>query len=662
MVSPPTFLATGRLPPLLFLLVILLAAWTLWPGVYGGFLFDDYPNLKGLGEIGGVHNWETFKAFVLGGFTGPTGRPLAIASFLIDSNIWPAPAFSFKYTNLLLHLLNGCLLTWASLQLCRFYGIPEIRTQYLALFNGAAWLLHPFLVSTTFYIIQRMALLAALFCFAGIAAYLHGRRLSMKRPHAGRAWMLGGICLGTAFATLSKENGALLPFLLLVVEFCRPSTVPAAPTWIRGIFLYLPSLAIVVYLSSQVDFSENPWSHRPFNQPERLLTETRILWEYLGNLLIPQIEGAGLYQDGRTVSKGWTEPPTTLLAALGLALLLTAAFRARRRTPLASLAILFFFTGHLLESTVIGLELYFEHRNYLPSAFLFLPVAQVFFEIPQRISAWPRALMAFGILGTLAFLSHERAKLWGNPEQLELYWAVTAPTSPRAKNTLASYYFRHGDPSRAEATLQNALQEHPDSSLLTFSLLLIKVRTNTIEKTDFKQASERLENQTIDGQAIMGLRLLIESVITRNQQPWLMHESLKFVEELEKHPMAHKQYYIERILPYLKAKLYLSQQRWKDAEQQYKKAIALYKDIDAAMQMVSEMAIAQQPERAMRLLDMAEKLFPTQPERSLRFTRAYYQREINRVRSVLKRTAISSVQSSPQTHPLDLESTSESNQ
>ena len=46
----------------------------------------------------------------------------------------------------------------------------------------------------------------------------------------------------------------------------------------------------------------------------------------------------------------------------------------RRRLPVVACGILWFFVGHLLESTVIPLELMFEHRNYLPSFAVLLAV------------------------------------------------------------------------------------------------------------------------------------------------------------------------------------------------------------------------------------------------------------------------------------------------
>jgi hypothetical protein len=632
----PQSLYARYLPALALLATLVVTTIVLRPALDGGFLFDDYPNLKALGEWISVHDWFTFKSFVSEGFSGPTGRPVAMLSFLLDDNTWPSQAYSFKYTNLMLHLLSGTVLAWASLLLCRFYGVPEKKAQYFALFNAAAWLLHPFLVSTTFYIVQRMAQLVALFCFAGIAAYLHGRRLAPVHPRAGHLWMMGGIGLGTLLATFSKENGALLPLLILAIEFCRPKDVAPAKRWFRVLFLYVPSIAILGLLASYIDLSNHPWDQRPYNQPERLLTEARVLWDYLGNLFIPRIEGSGLYQDGLTVSRDLLHPASTLPAVLGLFALLAGGILARRRYPLLGLAVLFFFGAHLLESSLLGLELYFEHRNYLPAAFLFLPVAQGLNALPARLSPVLKVGLALCILGILGLLAHERAVLWGKPAQLDLYWALSATDSPRAQNALVAHLLSQGDTQGAQKTLLAARDRFPNSPLLTLRTLLFKLETNTAYIKDFTETGDRLVKQPLDAQALAGLRRLVEIVTQNPGNRAAQDETLRLIDRLATESRAGRSHLLWRLQPYLRAKILLAQKQYAAAERQYGIAMQRYGELDSAMQMVAEMASAGQPKRALRLLDTAGKLLSSQPEKAQRFSKSYYLREIQRLRATLE--------------------------
>jgi tetratricopeptide (TPR) repeat protein len=59
---------------------------------------------------------------------------------------------------------------------------------------------------------------------------------------------------------------------------------------------------------------------------------------------------------------------------------------AGRKAPLIAYSILFFFINHIIEGSVIPLELVFEHRNYLPSAFVFVPVAIVWIYLLEYFS------------------------------------------------------------------------------------------------------------------------------------------------------------------------------------------------------------------------------------------------------------------------------------
>ena len=90
--------------------VFLVTIFAYWPGLQGPFVLDDFSSLGALGNLGGVRDWDTFKAFVFGGTAGPTGRPLTLVSFLLDGNNWPTDPWPFKRTNLVIHLLNGALL------------------------------------------------------------------------------------------------------------------------------------------------------------------------------------------------------------------------------------------------------------------------------------------------------------------------------------------------------------------------------------------------------------------------------------------------------------------------------------------------------------------------------------------------------------------------
>lgn len=622
--------------PSIFLFLILTICFGIYSiGLKGDFLFDDYPNLQELGTYGTVDNWDKFRAFTSNGFAGPTGRPISLASFIIDANTWPTSPYPFKYTNLMIHLLNGVLLCWATLLLLKNYNYNEKKAIWISLVATAIWLLHPYMVSTTLYIVQRMAQLATLFTLTGIVGYLKARALLNRKPKQAYFYMAAVTITCTLLATYSKENGALLPLLILVIEFCNPNK-NYKPIWQwRAIFLWLPSLAILTLMLKYVTFADNPWPNRNFNMVERLYSEARIVTEYLFNLLIPQIELKGLYQDGFEVSRSLTKPITTLYSTFFLLILFISTFILRKKFPLFAISILFFFAAHLMESTVIGLELYFEHRNYTAALFLFLPLASSLYSLKRYINDHLVNFIVIIVLAILSFFTYERAKLWGNTEELQLYWAKISPNSPRAQNSIAEVLLNQGRYQESNQFLEHAIKRMPDSALLNVRLLLQKIYMNIATEQDFIQTAYKIQTQPFDAQAVQALRTLVEYVTLNDKNLNYVRSSLILINNLEKNAKYNHFPLFQRLMPYLKAKIYLAEKKPDQSLKQYQEAIVRYNDVEAGMMMVAELGSVGYPIQALTLLDQVEDIYQKQPKSDLKRSSKEYDSEISRIRTIL---------------------------
>lgn len=620
-----------------YVIVLLTAFWALWPATSGGFLFDDYPNLLTLKELGGISGFDDLRTFVFSGSAGPTGRPLAMLSFLIEDNAWPGNPAAYKYTNLLIHLLNATLLTWAGLLLGRMYGFSEKQAQRLAVINAAIWLLHPLFISTVFYIVQRMALLATLFCLGGITGYLYGRIQLQRRKRGAYLWMTLSITLGTLLGVLSKENAALLPLLIATIEYCAPKQDIRPARSFRIIFLWAPSLAIAGYLLSQIDLQSNIWPIRPFDQAQRLLTEPRVLWDYLGSLFIPHIEEAGLYKDNIQISTDWLRPTTTIWAITGLIVVLGVAFANRRKYPLISLAIFFYLAGHLLESSVIGLELYFEHRNYLPSIFLFLPVAQALLGLRRWTSRPVTGAIVVAILGVITLMAHQRAQLWGNPNKLKAYWALASPDSPRAQNSLAAVYYNLGDKHKALQILSEAINRRPDSAMLNIARLQHLVYSDLATPEDFTLAAQRLTHQPFNVETLSITRELIKTITTKKTAPWQRASAFEILTALKKNPRYAPLLPVKQLIPYLEGRLDIASRLPDKALRQYLTTMKYNQDFKVIMLMVAELASAGYPQQAMSLLRNATITGKLKEHDSIFVLQPSHRKEIARIRQLLLR-------------------------
>lgn len=417
-----------------------------WPGLPGAFFFDDEPNLL-LNEALAISRLD-FHALWRAAFSfnaGPLGRPLSMASFALNQYFAGWDAYYFKLTNVLIHLANGIgilILSRMILAACRRRGLDaltERQATWLALGISAAWLLHPIQLTSVLYVVQRMTSLSALFMIVGMIGYLWGR-LRLDAGRSGVALILASFAICFPLAVFSKENGALLPLYLLLLEAVLFRFQGPARRFIVGFFLatvLLPAMVAVGWLVLQPGWLAAGYVGRDFSLAERLLTEARVLWFYLRLVVLPDERVMGLYHDDFAVSHGLLDPPATLLALAGLAALLGLVLSGLRRAPVASLGVLWFLAGHLMESTLIGLELVHEHRNYLPVYGIVL-AAGYYLAVPVRVlgsSRTMRALIGAGLIAFLAAVTAVRAAHYGNPFTWAMSEAQHHPDSPRANHS-----------------------------------------------------------------------------------------------------------------------------------------------------------------------------------------------------------------------------------
>jgi hypothetical protein len=310
----------------------------------------------------------------------------------------------------------------------------------------------------------------------GLLAWVHGRdRFTATGGRDGVAWMFAGILGGTALATLCKANGLLLPTLAWVLEATvlartpQPAAAGLRLRRLRLLLLVLPTVLLLAYLALPLARLNDPLGIRPWTIGQRLLSEPRAIVHYLYLLVVPQSGSSGLFNDHFRASTSLLDPWTTLPSLVAVAGLAALGFATRLRAPALAAAVLFFLGGHLLESTSLPLELYFEHRNYLPALLLPWPVARV-------IGGWSRPAgvrfaAATAICLLLAATTWQRAATWGNPDALAELWAKQNPDSSRAQAMASIRETQRGEPEQAAERLLEQLRARPDDAQLALNLV-----------------------------------------------------------------------------------------------------------------------------------------------------------------------------------------------
>ncbi len=411
------------------------------------WVLDDPPNITNntplhIDNLMPEALWQTLHAKPFA--SGTLYRPVANLTFALNWYLGRDNPLGYHIVNLLIHILASLILYQTILLLFQTPALKRYSRQdafFIALLATILWAINPIQTQAITYIVQRMASLAAMFYIWAIFWYLRFR-LSTTADQQRRKSLF--ICLLCYLLSIgSKENGAILPLSFLLVEYTFfPKPEEKIYRFSRYILISL-GIAIIPaglwYCMQHSYFSHffSPIGSRPFSLYERLLTEPAILLFYLSLIFYPLPQRLSV-DHGVTLAHSFFGNWTTIPSILIILGLIVFALMRLRKYPILSFALLFFFTNHLIESTIIPLELIFEHRNYLPSMFLFVPVAAGLLYLLQFFSQHNRIIHAAIIIfipflvATTGWSTYLRNSVWSSEQSLWLDAVQKAPNNARA--------------------------------------------------------------------------------------------------------------------------------------------------------------------------------------------------------------------------------------
>jgi tetratricopeptide (TPR) repeat protein len=490
-------------------LLIAGSAATFLPGIAGPFIFDDYSNL--------IHNSyvkitaldvESLRRAAYSLDAGPLQRPVAMATFALN-HYWagtfrnPVP---YKLTNIAIHSINALLIWWllglifGRLTEFRASTWSKLSAQTIYVLAGSAailWTVHPIQVSTVLYVIQRMTQLSSLFTVLALIAYMIGRRAMLDTKRWG-AWLtIAGPVVFGALGLLCKENAVLIPLLMVLLEFVLfPSEYPWS-RWknvdpsLRLLVFFALGFALVAGSIAAILYALPPYSGRTFSMVERLLTESRVLWFYLFLIFVPRTDKFGHQHDDIEISTSLFQPWTTVPSVVAHMAVIFLALLVRRQHPLLTFGILWFYVSHLLESTIIALEIAYEHRNYLALLGPVLILVELT-ESAHRKLAWRRRWLLVGIAGMFAALTLLRSTQWGNTNAFYRYEAEHHPRSPRVQLGLSILLEYQGRYEEAAAAIRRAIALQPEEVGNYLALHLTTARQNKLPTLEEQQKTVQL--------------------------------------------------------------------------------------------------------------------------------------------------------------------------
>ncbi|UCG67539.1 MAG: tetratricopeptide repeat protein [Deltaproteobacteria bacterium] len=435
--------------------------------------FDDDPNITDnpnlhLKEI----TWQNLKRALFSDRNNPAYpyRPMACLTFALNHYFGGLNVFGYHLVNILIHLISSVFLflfIYHTLNLASLKAKYARQSYFIALLATTLWAINPVQTQAVTYIVQRMASLAGMFYIMSMFFYLKARR-----SETGSKKIIFFILCFVSFlmALGSKENAAILPLSLFLYEIVILQE--DAGSYLRrnrGVFLIvcggtlLLGLLYMYFKGGNIFSFLNGYENRPFTLTQRLLTQPRVTIFYFSLLLYPVPNRLSIAHSFQ-VSTSLFDPISTIFSILLISGAIAFAIYSAKKNPLFSFCILFFFLNHAIESSILPLELIFEHRNYIPSMLFFLPIAIGFYNLLQlytKKKAMKHIISAFIILlligvGHATFM---RNFTWKNERNLWMDAIEKSPDLFRPHHNLGKYYHDHGHKNEAILEYQKAIEK-----------------------------------------------------------------------------------------------------------------------------------------------------------------------------------------------------------
>ena len=481
---------------LLFILVVtVLVVYSI--SIKGPYVFDDTFNIRDNPNIR-LTNLK-FNGIIKAGFESPSPhRPVANISFALNYYFNRNDTTGYHFINILMHILTGIILFYlikATLRLLnarnsdsgfetyitaekqnlsiqnsnnanistslRSLDTTSNEILFISFFTTFIWLVHPLQTQTVSYIVQRMNCMAAMFYILSLLLYVKARLSNSK----GKKLVLFLGCILSGILSLgSKEIAATLPFFIFLYEWYFFQEVNLE--WLKRnsiylfCFLFIVALLIFFYMDGHpIERILSTYSHRDFTLLQRVLTEFRVVIYYISLIIFPHPKRLNLLFDF-PISHSFHDPITTFISFLAIAGMLVTAILLAKRERLLSFCILWFLGNLVIESSVIGLEIIFEHRVYLPSMFFILIVVSLVYRFvsSKRIVS----ILLCSVVIICSVWTYQRNIVWSNDVILWEDCVKKSPRKPRQHYNLGVVLAQKGKIDDAIKHYNKAIEIKPD--------------------------------------------------------------------------------------------------------------------------------------------------------------------------------------------------------
>jgi hypothetical protein len=432
-------------------------------------------------------------------------RCIGYVSFALNYYFGRLDVFGYHLVNIIIHILTGILFYFLALvtlkrdsllrkgiDINRESPVSGIKSSQLAAFFAAfLWLVNPVMIQSVTYIVQRFNSMGSMFYVLSLYCYIRGRICSGKKGYLlYAASVLSGI-----LALGCKQNMWILPFFIVLYEFYFFQDLN--PRKIKRFFsvTVIPVVCIIVLLAlfwgneviKTLSSLFSTYESRGFSMTERVITQFRVVLYYISLIFYPHPERITLDPDfpiSRSLFMPWTTLPSILavFAILGLGVYLA------KRERLISFGIFWFFGNLVIESTILPLQMVFQHRVYLPSMFVFLILTATAFH---RVRHRRGLIIFFAITGLVfSYWTYRANEVWKDSITLWADIARKSPRKARAWGDLGLAYYQAGMLDKALLEYKKALSIDPKYKKAYYNLADIYRQKGMLDEaiSEYKKA------------------------------------------------------------------------------------------------------------------------------------------------------------------------------
>jgi hypothetical protein len=336
------------------------------------FLFDDQFNIIHNPNIHiKVFTWDHIAGLIYNTYAAKSIRFFSYFTLALNYYFGGLNVFGYHLVNFFIHVFSGIFL-YGFLMLT--FHLPCLEEKYgsisykVALFTSLIFISHPIQTQSVTYIVQRMTSMAGMFYLLTLVLYIKGRLTKGK----SQFFYFGGAVLSYLLGVFSKEVVVILPFFVALYEFYFFQNLDLGPRGkkillgLMGALLLFGAFGFLLWGKRYINFIVEGYQLETFTMSERGLTQFRVVLYYLTLLVYPHPSRLNVDYDFPT-SKSILDPVTTMISMVVILGLIGYSFWVAKRRPILSFCILWYFGNLVIESSILPIEMIYEHRLYLPS-------------------------------------------------------------------------------------------------------------------------------------------------------------------------------------------------------------------------------------------------------------------------------------------------------